>query len=146
MLVNITIDKRLSEEDLPTRCGFLVAHDAHLDGERNHLEADDAGALECLGDFVVTNNNSNVVEQIVLRVLHLGRGGHEAHGVSSGDIAQLVVAHRHREVVQQPVHAIFLVNHVLKHFDVLLLVNLLAKHHAGLVLLHVELLGLNEVT
>lgn len=71
----------------------------YLDREWDDFETHNSGTGELGLVLIIADNNAHVIEQKVLRLLLLGDGGHETDGVSSRDIAQLVVAHSHRQTV-----------------------------------------------
>jgi hypothetical protein len=74
--------------------------------------------------FVVANDDADVVEEEVLGLLCGWDCLLEADGVASRDVAGVLVAHRHGERVEQPVHAVLVVDHVFEFVDILLFVDL----------------------
>lgn len=59
----------------------------YLNRERDHLESDYSEALELIGDFAVTDNNFDVIEQVMLWRLLAGSIGHEPNRIPSRYIA-----------------------------------------------------------
>lgn len=84
-----------------------------------------------------SNSYRNVIVQIVS--LLLAAQVCEADGVASSDITELVVSYGHGEPVQQPVHAVLLVNHFAKHRHLVFLIRFTAQDGALFILFHVQL-------
>lgn len=112
----------------------------NLDGKRDNFESHHSGARELCLVLVVSDDNSNVVKQIMLGLLLLWCGRYESHWVPPGNIAQLVIAHGNGQTIEVPVNSEFLVNHVLEHVDLAFLMVFAAKNNACLILFHAKLL------
>ena len=112
----------------------------YLDGKWHNFEANYSGSHKLGLVLMVSHNNADVIEQIVLRLLLLGCGSHESHRISSGDIAQLVIAHSHWQTVQQPMNSELCVNHGLEHLNFTLFMSFPAKNNTSFVLFHSQLI------
>mmetsp|Transcript_22107 Transcript_22107/g.36792 ORF Transcript_22107/g.36792 Transcript_22107/m.36792 type:complete len:671 (+) Transcript_22107:104-2116(+) len=117
--------------------GVLVAV---LHGEGDHLEPHHPRALEAVRVLMVGDHDAGVVVQVVPPVALLAHHC-EAHGEPARVVVKLLVVHRHRQVVHQPVHPVVLFDYGLECVHLLLVELPSAQDLAGVRYLHLKLVG-----
>ena len=110
---------------------------ADLNGERNNLKTNNSASFKLLWILRIADDDPDVVVKVT--ALLGATLSSEPDGISTGDKSKLIVSDCHREPIEEPMDAIFLVDHLLEDLHVGLLIFLATQHHTDLILLHSQL-------